>query len=79
MQPVAAVSLVFALVLSATLWIYLMRVCFAQSTALGITALLLPPLALLLLTPHWRHHQALFILALGALGFISIAFVVTTR
>ncbi|WP_288131847.1 hypothetical protein [Microbulbifer sp.] len=79
MQPVAAVSLVFALILSATLWIYLLRVCFAQSTLLGIIALLLPPVALLLLVPHWQRHRELFALALAALGFISIAVVMTSR
>jgi len=79
MQPVAAVSLVFALVLSAALWVYLLRVCFARSTFLSILALMLPPLALLSLLPNWRQHRELFALALGALGFISIAVMLTTR
>ncbi|MFV8780812.1 hypothetical protein ACNKU7_00185 [Microbulbifer sp. SA54] len=75
MQPVAAICLVFSLVLSAALWIYLVRVCFAQSTAHGVVALLLPPVALLSLLPAWQQHRQLFVMALGALGFISIAFI----
>ncbi|WP_226664272.1 hypothetical protein [Microbulbifer aggregans] len=75
MPPVAAVCLVFALVLSAALWIYLVRVCFANSTVHGIVALLLPPIALLSLLPHWQQYRQLFLMALGAFGFISIAII----
>ncbi|WP_295803769.1 hypothetical protein [uncultured Microbulbifer sp.] len=73
MLPVAAVSLVFALVLSAVLWVYLVRVGFAQSTVHGIVAIILPPIALLMLLPHWRKFRELFLLAFAALGFISLA------
>ena len=73
MQPVAAVCLVFALVLSAVLWVYLTRVSFAQSTLHGILAIILPPLALLLLLPKWPRFPELFLLAIAALGFLSLA------
>ncbi|WOX04127.1 hypothetical protein [Microbulbifer pacificus] len=73
MPPVAAVSLVITLVLGAVLWIYLLRVCFADSAPLGIVALFLPPLALLALLPQWKSHRQLFALAVGVLGCISIA------
>ncbi|WP_105102458.1 hypothetical protein [Microbulbifer pacificus] len=77
MPPVAAVSLVFALVLGAVLWIYLLRISFADSTLFGIIALLLPPLALLFLIPRWQSHRELFALALAVLGLISIAGIAT--
>lgn len=73
MPPVAAVCLVFALVLSIALWIYLLRVCFAESSLHGLLAIFLPPVALLLLLPRWQAHRELFLMAIAALGFISIA------
>ena len=53
MPPVAAVSLVFALVLGAALWIYIIRLSFQASTLMGIVALIFPPipLAILLANP----------------------------
>lgn len=75
MQPVAAVCLIFAVVISAALWIYLIRVCFTVSTLLGIVAVLLPPIALLSLLPSWQQNRELFLMTLAVLGFISIALI----
>jgi hypothetical protein len=73
LEPVAAVMTVFALVLGAICWLQLIRICFRQHMLLGLLAFLLPPLALLLLLPQWQKQKELFVLALAALSFISIA------
>jgi hypothetical protein len=73
MPPVAAVLTIFALVFAAICWLRLLRVSFGQDLFQGLIAVFLPPLALLLLLPHWRRERELFALALAALGFISIA------
>lgn len=73
MQPVAAVLTIFALVFAVICWLRLVRTCFRQDTLFGIIAVLLPPLALLLLLPQWRQQRELFALAIAALVFISIA------
>ena len=61
MPPVAAVSLVFALVLGVALWVYIVRLSFQASTFMGVVALVLPPLALavLLAAPDSRKALAL--------------------
>lgn len=77
MQPVAAVCLVFALVLGAVSWVYLARVSFRESTLNGIVALILPPIALLMLLPRWQQNREIFLLAIAALGFISLVAILT--
>ncbi|MCK7597894.1 hypothetical protein M0G74_11485 [Microbulbifer sp. CAU 1566] len=59
MQPVAAVSLIFTLVLGVVLWIYLMRLAFRDSTLLGVLAIALPPLALLIIVAQGAHNREL--------------------
>lgn len=73
MPPVAAVLTVFALVFAAVAWVRLLAICFRQHTLLGFTAFFLPPLALLLLLPHWRAERELFLLVLAAAVFFIIA------
>ncbi|WP_299594105.1 hypothetical protein [uncultured Microbulbifer sp.] len=77
MPPVAAVSLVFSLVLGAVLWIYLIRLSFEVSTGMGIAALVFPLLPLLILLSNPRHQEQLVTLASAILLFSSI--VVFTR
>ncbi|WP_043319985.1 hypothetical protein [Microbulbifer sp. HZ11] len=72
MPPVAAVSLVFLLVLSAVLWIYLIRLSFGISTVMGIAALIFPPLPLLLLLANSEHRRQLALLSVAILLLSSI-------
>lgn len=73
MEPVAAVLTVFGIALAALAWLRLLAVCFRTHPALGLVAVLLPPLALLLLLPRWREERDLFLLALAALACTGIA------
>lgn len=73
MPPVAAVSLVFALVLGAVLWIYVLRRSFATSTLSGIIAILLPPLALLNILAHRRDDRELLALTGAVILLTCIA------
>lgn len=73
LDPVAAVLTIFALVCGAICWLGLIRAGFREHLLFGLTALLLPPLALLLLLPQWPKHRELVVLALAALGSISVA------
>ncbi|MEX2962427.1 hypothetical protein [Microbulbifer sp. TYP-18] len=73
LSPVAAVLTIFALIFTAIGWLRLLRTSFHQNLLQGWLAIFTPPLALLLLAPHWRREKELFALALGALGFFSIA------
>lgn len=76
MPPVAAVSLVFALVLGAVLWIYVLRLSFAKSTLSGITAILLPPLALVNILAHRREDRELLALT-GAVILLTCIVIAT--
>ncbi|MCA0899981.1 MULTISPECIES: hypothetical protein [Microbulbifer] len=73
MPPVAAVSLVFSLVLGIVLWIYLIRLSFARSSGMGVVALLLPPLAFIQLLTDPEHREQLLVLFVSILLFSSIA------
>ncbi|MFI2812028.1 MULTISPECIES: hypothetical protein [Microbulbifer] len=73
MEPVAAVLTVFGIVFAALAWLRLLAVSFRAHPAMGFIAVLLPPLALLCLVPRWRQERELFLLALAALVFSSIA------
>ncbi|WP_237057506.1 hypothetical protein [Microbulbifer sediminum] len=73
MEPVAAVLTVFSVVFAALAWLRLLAVSFRTHPALGFVAVLLPPLALLALAPRWREEREIFLLALAALVFSSIA------
>ncbi len=72
MPPVAAVSLVFALVLGAVLWIYVLRLSFAESALSGIIAILVPPLALINILAHRRDDRELVALT-GAVILLVFA------
>ncbi|WP_226703487.1 hypothetical protein [Microbulbifer elongatus] len=72
MQPVAAVSLVFAIVLSVVLWLQVLRLSFARSAFLAVLAFLCPPIPLLLLLLEAKHRQRLLPLVLLVAGFSSI-------
>ncbi|WP_078083975.1 hypothetical protein [Microbulbifer mangrovi] len=72
MQPVAAVSLVFTMVLSAVLWIQVLRLSVAESTGLTVLAILCPPIPLALLLFDSHHRQRLLPLAVLVAGFSSI-------
>ena len=72
MQPVAAVSLVFAIVIGAVLWVQVLRLSFVQSAILTVLALLCPPIPLLLLLLDSKHRQRLLPLVLLVAGFSSI-------
>ncbi|WGL15527.1 hypothetical protein PVT68_12180 [Microbulbifer bruguierae] len=69
MQPVVAVSLIFTLVLGAVLWIYLLRLAFAESTLLGITAIAIPPLALLIILAQRPQDGELIALTVAVITF----------
>lgn len=73
MAPLAAVLTVFALIFAVVGWLRLLRVCFRQGPVTGLLAFFLPPLALLILLPHWEEERELFATAGAALIFISIA------
>ncbi|MBY6190997.1 hypothetical protein KUV22_11250 [Microbulbifer agarilyticus] len=73
MPPVAAVSLVFSLVLGVVLWIYLIRLSVARSSGMGVVALLLPPLAFIQLLTDPEHREQLLVLFVSILLFSSIA------
>ncbi|TLM79086.1 hypothetical protein ACONUD_14870 [Microbulbifer harenosus] len=73
MPPVAAVSLVFALVLGAVLWIYVLRLSFAESALSGIIAILLPPLALVNILAHRRQDRELVTLTGAVILLICTA------
>lgn len=77
MPPVAAVSLVFALVLGAVLWIYVLRLSFAQSVLSGIIAILLPPVALLNILAHRRDDRELVALT-GTVILLTCAALATS-
>lgn len=72
MQPVAAVSLVFAIVLGVALWVQVLRLSFAQSALLAVLALLFPPIPLLLLSLDAKHRPRLLPLIFLVAGFSSI-------
>lgn len=72
MQPVAAVSLVFTLVIGAILWIQVLRISFAESTGIAVLAILCPPIALALLLLDRGHRQNLLTLVVLLAGFSSI-------
>ena len=73
MPPVAAVSLVFSLVLGAVLWIYLIRLSFKVSTGMAIVALIFPVLALLMFLIDSKYREQIFTLSAAILLFSSIA------
>ncbi|SDK37458.1 hypothetical protein [Microbulbifer yueqingensis] len=75
MEPVAAVMTVFGIVFAALGWLRLLAVCFREHPALGLVAVLLPPLALVFMAPRWREERELFLLVLAAVIFSSIAIV----
>ncbi|MBN8429726.1 hypothetical protein JF535_02555 [Microbulbifer salipaludis] len=72
MQPVAAVSLVFTLVVGAILWIQVLRMSFAASSGLGVLAILCPPIPLVLLLADHRRRRTLLPLLLLVAGLSSI-------
>lgn len=73
MPPVAAVSLVFALVLGAALWIYIVRLSFQASTLMGIVALIIPPIPLAVLLANPAYRQSLVLPTALLILFTSIA------
>ncbi|WP_066960184.1 hypothetical protein [Microbulbifer sp. Q7] len=72
MQPVAAVSLVFTLVVGAILWIQVLRMSFAASSGFGVLAILCPPIPLVLLLADHRCRKTLLPLVLMVAGLSSI-------
>lgn len=75
MPPVAAISLVFTLVLGAVLWVYLLRLSFALSTLSGVIALLLPPLGLVIMLAHYRSDRGLIGLTVAVFIGVSLTFI----
>ncbi|MBB5211605.1 hypothetical protein [Microbulbifer hydrolyticus] len=73
MQPVAAVSLVFTIVLGAVLWVQVLRLSIAESTGLAVLAILFPPIPLALFVISSRHRQKVLPLVLLVAGLSSIA------
>ena len=69
----AAVSLVFAIVLGAVLWVQVLRLSFAHSALLVVLTFLCPPIPLLVLLVDSKHRQRLLPLTLLVAGFSSIA------